>query len=116
MSTDRPGVTWVPGEPAGPVGAEPIGAGPLGAGPPDTRVGIGPADLDTDGDGVADTVALPDGPGLALHTDLDGDGLADQVLLIGPGLFEGPAPAPPAVHEVIWWAPWTWFPAEGGTP
>jgi hypothetical protein len=66
------------------------------------RVGIGPEDLDTDGDGLADTAAVVEGPDLVLHTDLDGDGLADTALRIGPATFAVP-------REVHWWAPWTWF-------
>ena len=68
---------------------------------PVTRVGIGPADLDTDGDGVPDTVAVVEGSDLVLHTDLDDDGLADRALRLGPALL--------APREVHWWAPWTWF-------
>ncbi|GAA1879127.1 hypothetical protein GCM10009836_70590 [Pseudonocardia ailaonensis] len=88
---------WVPGDPDGPV----------------VRVGIGPADLDTDGDGVADTVAVAEGPDLLLHTDLDGDGLADRVLRLGPASFDrgtDDAVAGPGTG-VVWWAPWTWFSA-----
>jgi hypothetical protein len=40
--------------------------------------------LDTDADGLPDTIVTDDGADLVLHTDLDGDGLADQVLHIGP--------------------------------
>lgn len=65
------------------------------------RVGIGPADLDTDADGRADTAAVVEGPDLVLHTDVDGDGLADRTVRIGADTV-GP-------REVHWWAPWTWF-------
>ncbi len=68
---------------------------------PLTCTGIGPADLDTDGDGVPDTAAVVDGPDLVLHTDLDADGLADRTLRLGPAMLGS--------REVHWWAPWTWF-------
>lgn len=40
--------------------------------------------VDTDGDGLADTVVTDDGVDLILLTDLDGDGIADQIVRIGP--------------------------------
>jgi hypothetical protein len=72
---------------------------------PLSRIGIGPDDLDTDADGVADTVVVVGGPDLLVHTDLDGDGLADVVLRLGPATLTPP-------REVHWWAPWTWFGEE----
>ncbi|GAA4687710.1 hypothetical protein GCM10023215_24280 [Pseudonocardia yuanmonensis] len=99
-----------------PVRPEPLGAAiprPDPSAP--TRVAIGPGDLDTDVDGVADSVVLADGADLVLHTDLDGDGLADQVLRPGPATLP-PRTPPPTVDplarspaDVRWWAPWTWF-------
>jgi hypothetical protein len=89
----------------------PVRPEPLGAGPAPTRVAVGADGLDTDADGLADSVVVVDGPDLLLHTDLDGDGLADQVLRLGPTTLTGRA-APPTVDdraEVHWWAPWTWF-------
>jgi hypothetical protein len=50
-------------------------------------VDVGPA-VDTDGDGLPDTVLTTelaaDGADLLVHTDLDADGLADRVFRIGP--------------------------------
>ena len=40
--------------------------------------------VDTDGDGVPDTVLTADGVDLLVQTDLDTDGLVDRVLRIGP--------------------------------
>lgn len=40
--------------------------------------------VDTDADGMPDTVVRADGIDLVLLTDLDGDGYADRVLRIGP--------------------------------
>ena len=40
--------------------------------------------VDTDGDGVPDTVLAADGADLLVQTDLDADGLVDRVLRIGP--------------------------------
>jgi len=89
-------------DPPEPVRIEPREPGPPGSpDAPVVRRGIGPADLDTDADGVADTVAVVEGPDLVLHTDLDGDGLADRTLRLGPATL--------APREVHWWAPWTWF-------
>ena len=45
----------------------------------DVRPGV-----DTDGDGLPDTLLTADGVDLLVHTDLDGDGLVDRVLRIGP--------------------------------
>ena len=39
--------------------------------------------IDTDGDGVPDTVLTADGADLLVRTDLDTDGLVDRVLRIG---------------------------------
>ncbi|SHK81577.1 hypothetical protein SAMN05443637_112163 [Pseudonocardia thermophila] len=53
---------------------------------PDEPVRIPETGLDTDGDGVADTVVRDDGADLLIITDLDADGVADQVLrLTGTG-------------------------------
>jgi hypothetical protein len=49
-----------------------------GAVPDDTVGGV-----DTDGDGVPDTVLVGDGADLLVRTDLDADGLVDRVLRIG---------------------------------
>ncbi|MDN5859386.1 MAG: hypothetical protein L0H84_12260 [Pseudonocardia sp.] len=46
---------------------------------PDFSVGI-----DTDADGVPDTVVVDDGFDLLVATDLDGDGVADQLLRLPP--------------------------------
>ncbi|WP_345414280.1 hypothetical protein [Pseudonocardia xishanensis] len=95
-------VTSAPGG-SEPVWVEPVAPGPVGPvdSEPVVRRGIGPEDLDTDADGVPDTVAVVEGPDLVLHTDLDGDGLADRTLRLGPATL--------APREVHWWAPWTWF-------
>ncbi|MFR9805802.1 hypothetical protein ACL02T_26450 [Pseudonocardia sp. RS010] len=95
-----------------PVLAEPLASGvdPWSGGAP-TRVAVGPADVDTDADGYADTTVVAAGPDLLLHTDLDADGLADRVLRLGPGTV-APATRPSSADEdgeVRWWAPWTWF-------
>jgi hypothetical protein len=56
---------------------------------PDENAGVdvGPA-VDTDGDGLPDTLLTTeltaDGADLLVHTDLDADGLADRVFRIGP--------------------------------
>jgi hypothetical protein len=83
---------------------EPVAVEPL------VTVAIGPGDLDTDGDGLPDTVVVVDGPDLLLHTDLDGDGLADQVLHLGPETLDlrDSAPEPSDASPSPWWAPWTW--------
>jgi hypothetical protein len=54
---------------------------------PDEPLGelvIGPWDLDTDGDGVPDSILVDDDGGPVAATDLDGDGLADQILRLAP--------------------------------
>jgi hypothetical protein len=63
--------------------------------------------MDTDGDGVPDTVVTVDGADLLLHTDLDADGLADQVLRLGPdaGFADGAAGADPGRPSLGWWWP-----------
>jgi hypothetical protein len=50
-----------------------------GAVPDDIAGGV-----DTDGDGVPDTVLTADGVDLLVQTDLDVDGLLDRALRIGP--------------------------------
>jgi hypothetical protein len=53
---------------------------------PDDNAGIGVdvgPGIDTDGDGVRDTLLTTDGADLLVHTDLDTDGFADRVLRIG---------------------------------
>ncbi|MCE3553500.1 hypothetical protein LWC33_18820 [Pseudonocardia sp. RS11V-5] len=89
----------------------PVRPEPLASGSAPTRVAVGADGLDTDTDGVADSVVVVDGPDLLLHTDFDGDRLADQVLRFGPTTLPGRG-VPPTVDgqaEVHWWAPWTWF-------
>ncbi|GAY11115.1 hypothetical protein [Pseudonocardia sp. N23] len=56
---------------------------------------------DTDEDGVADTLALLDGPDLLLHMDVDGDGLSDDVLALGVDDLPGIEP------RGRWWS-WLW--------
>lgn len=59
---------------------------------PDPPVPVGEG-VDSDGDGVADTVVTADGSGLLVHVDLDGDGFADTVLGVGPdGALDGAGP------------------------
>jgi hypothetical protein len=69
-------------------------------------VDVGPA-VDTDGDGVPDTLLsielTADGADLLVHTDLDADGIADRVLRIGPDgtVHRDPVPDPAATDPVI---------------
>lgn len=71
---------------------EDVGAGVLAAGA-DLHGGV-----DTDGDGLPDTLVGTDGPDLLVATDLDGDALADRVLRIGPdgAVHDGHPAADPA--------------------
>lgn len=40
---------------------------------------LGPADLDTDADGVEDSLTRTGGEGMAVYTDSDGDGEVDRI-------------------------------------
>lgn len=95
-----------------PVRPEPLGVPPWPEPVAPTRVAVGPGDLDTDGNGLPDSVVLADGRDLVLHTDLDGDGLADRVLRLGPATLPARPVGPSTLDgpsDVRWWAPWTWF-------
>jgi hypothetical protein len=59
--------------------------------------------VDTDGDGLPDTVLVGDGADLLVQTDLDADGLVDRVLRIGE---DGLVRAEP--DEILGSAPATW--------
>ena len=70
---------------------------------PDVRAG-----LDSDDDGVPDSVFTADGDDLLLHTDLGGDGLADRTLRLRPDGTTAtddapcPDPDPPTLLESLW--------------
>jgi len=78
---------------------------------PDGPHALGPATVDSDADGRADTAVLaePDALALALATDLDGDALVDVLTrvhadgtatteeLSGDPWDEGPTPPPPTI-------------------
>ncbi len=63
------------------------------------------AGLDSDDDGVPDSVFADDGEDLLLHTDLDGDGLGDRTLRLGPdghaAVEPVTCPDPPSPLEVV---------------
>ena len=44
---------------------------------------LGPADIDTDADGIADSLTRPGPDGMAVYTDSDADGRVDLITEIG---------------------------------
>lgn len=69
---------WVDSAGSAEGGRAMVGTGRLGVQTPLGTHDLGPADFDTDGDGVHDTVVVTDPAGSSvLYTDVDGDGAAD---------------------------------------
>ncbi|WP_246222054.1 MULTISPECIES: DUF6802 family protein [Gordonia] len=66
--------------------ADPSGTGPAGhlwvSQGPDVW-DLGPADLDTDADGIADSLTRPGPDGMAVYTDSDADGRVDLITEVG---------------------------------
>ena len=104
----------LPGAHVDPGGGDPLGPPPdLLVAAPDGPHPLGPATVDSDGDGRADTAVVAEPEALALGTDLDGDARVDVLTrLHADGTAttttlpdhpsttawdEGPAPPPPTI-------------------
>ncbi len=70
---------------------------------PDELRADGADALDTDGDGVPDTVVFDDGFDLLVATDLDGDGVADQVLRVTADAAVDPTEPPDTGGDTPGW-------------